>query len=121
MIHLISIKYSGKGNIEEYIIQMSHPASKLNVLELVLSEKLLVHLVLVSFPIQFTQFKVSYNSQKETWSLNELISQCVKKEKRLKQDQTESAHMISITNNKSKGHKRKNDKNAVGMAPQKTQ
>ncbi|KAB5534361.1 hypothetical protein DKX38_017447 [Salix brachista] len=57
-------------------------------LQLELSEDLLVHLVLISLPAQFNQFKVTYNCQKETWSLNELISHCVQEEERLKQDRT---------------------------------
>ena len=61
---LISIKYKGKGNIREYIMEMSHIASKLKTLKLELSDDLLVHLVLISFPAQYGQFKVSYNCQK---------------------------------------------------------
>ncbi|XP_024025573.1 uncharacterized protein LOC112092787, partial [Morus notabilis] len=38
--------------------------------------------------IRFSQFRVSYNCQKETWSLNELISNCVQEEERLKQDKS---------------------------------
>ncbi|KAH1239057.1 hypothetical protein GmHk_08G023581 [Glycine max] len=30
---------------------------------------MLVHLVLISFPAHFLQFKVSYNTQKDKWSL----------------------------------------------------
>ena len=59
--NLISMKYKGKGNIREYIMEMSHLASKLKALKLELSEDLLVHLVLISLPAQFGQFKVSYN------------------------------------------------------------
>ena len=59
--NLISIRYKGKGNIKEYIMEMSHLASKLKPLKLELSEDLLVHLVLISLPTQFCQFKVSYN------------------------------------------------------------
>ena len=62
---LISIKYKGKGNIREYIMEMSHIASKLKTLKLELSDDLLVHLVLISFPAQYGQFKVSYNCQKK--------------------------------------------------------
>ena len=51
--NLISMRYKGNGNIREYIMEMSHLASKLRA------------------------HKVSYNCQKETWSLNELISHCV--------------------------------------------
>ena len=80
---LISMKYKGKGNIREYIMQMSHIASKLKALKLKLSEDLLVYLVLISFSAQFSQFKVSYNYQKKKWTLNELISYCVQEEKGL--------------------------------------
>ncbi|XP_071921890.1 uncharacterized protein [Coffea arabica] len=65
LTRLVSMKYSGKGNIREYIMEMSHLASKLNALKLKLSEELLVHLILISLPTQFSQFKMSYNCQKE--------------------------------------------------------
>ncbi|XP_028117109.1 uncharacterized protein LOC114314822 [Camellia sinensis] len=81
---LISIKYKCKGNVREYIMEMSHLASKLKALKLDLSDDLLVHLVLISLPAQFNQFKVSYNCQKEKWTLNELISFGVQEEERLK-------------------------------------
>ncbi|KAF9664964.1 hypothetical protein SADUNF_Sadunf16G0073100 [Salix dunnii] len=55
---LISMKYKGKGNIREYILEISHLASKLKALQLELSEDLLMHLVLISLPTQFNQFKV---------------------------------------------------------------
>nr|XP_027090449.1 uncharacterized protein LOC113711484 [Coffea arabica] len=121
LTRLISMKYSGKDNIREYIMEMSHLVSKLNALKLKLSEELLVHLILISLPTQFSQFKVSYNCQKETWSLNELISHCVEEEERLKQEQTESAHLVSTTNNKSKGLKRKKEKGAADTVSEKKQ
>ena len=65
-------------------MEMSHITSKLKVLKLELLEDLLVHLVLISLPNQFSQFMVSYNCQKEKWTLNELISYCVQEEERLK-------------------------------------
>ena len=49
---LVSMKYNEKGNIREYIMEMSHIASKLKALKLQLSEDLLVHLVLISLPAQ---------------------------------------------------------------------
>ncbi|KAL9662353.1 hypothetical protein QQ045_027186 [Rhodiola kirilowii] len=64
---LIAMRYTVKGNIRdrEYIMEMSNLASKLKSLKLDLSEDLLVHLVLISLPGQYSQFKISYNSQKE--------------------------------------------------------
>jgi len=109
---LISMKYKGKGNIREYIIQISHIASKLKALKLELSENLLMHLVLISFPVQFSQFKISYNCQKEKWTLNELISYCVYEEERLTHEKFESIHLVSTA--KDKGKKRKKDEAAKG-------
>ena len=102
--NLISMRYKGNGNIREYIMEMSDLASKLRAHKLDLSEDFLVHLVLISLPTQFSQFKVSYNCQNETWSLNELISHCVQEKERLKQEK-----------------KRKNDKEAVEVPYQKKQ
>ncbi|KAI6678746.1 hypothetical protein NL676_039542 [Syzygium grande] len=113
------MRYKGKGNIREYIMELSHLASKLKALKLDLSEDLLGHLVLISLPTQFNQFKVSYNYQKETWSLNELISHCVQEEERLKQDKAEYAYLASTS--KDNGHKRKRDKEAANKAPNKKQ
>ncbi|KAL5755315.1 hypothetical protein ACOSP7_023535 [Xanthoceras sorbifolium] len=108
---LISMKYKGKGNIKEYIMEMSHIASKLKTLKLELSDDFLVHLVLISLPAQFSQFKVSYNCQRDKWTLNELISYCVQEEDRLKQEKTESAHLANTS--KDKGKKRKKDHEAA--------
>ena len=109
--NFISMRYKGNGNIREYIMEMSHLASKLRAHKLDLSEDLLVHLVLISLPRQFSQFKVSYNCQKETWSLNELISHCVQEEERLKKKKIESSHLTDTS--KDKGKKRKKDKEAA--------
>ncbi|RVW19330.1 Retrovirus-related Pol polyprotein from transposon TNT 1-94 [Vitis vinifera] len=114
---LISMKYKGKGNVREYIMEMSHLASKLKALKLELSDDLLVHLVLISLPAQFNQFKVSYNCQKDKWTLNELISFCVQEEERLKQDKTESAHLASTSKDKGK-RKNKDNKVAASNGPE---
>lgn len=78
------MSYKRKGNIKDYFIKISHLALRLRALKLALSEDLLVHLVLISLTPQFNQFKVSYNCQKKTWYLNELILNCVQKEESLK-------------------------------------
>lgn len=74
---LVSIRYKGKGNIREYIMEMFDTTSKLKALKLELSEDLLVHLDFISLLTQYNQFKVSYNTQKDKWDLNELISHCL--------------------------------------------
>ena len=81
-------------------------ASMLKALNLELSEDLLVHLVVILLPTQFSQFKVSYNCQKEKWTLNELVSYCVQEEKRLKHEKSESSRLVSTSNNKRKKRKK---------------
>lgn len=78
---LISMRYKGKGNIREYIMEMSHLASKLKALKLELSEELLVHLVLISLPIHFSHFKVSYNVKRKNGHLMSLYLIVFKKRK----------------------------------------
>ena len=58
-------------------MEMSNLVTRLKELKLELSEDILVHLVLISLPTQFNPFKMSYNTQKEKWILNELIAQIV--------------------------------------------
>ncbi|KAF2317076.1 hypothetical protein GH714_011564 [Hevea brasiliensis] len=97
---LISMRYTGKGNIREYIMEISDLASKLKALKLDLSEDLLVHLVLISLLAQFSQLK---------------------EEDRLKPERTPSAHLASTTKDKRKDNKRKKKKEAVKTALQKKQ
>eukprot|EP00257_Ricinus_communis_P017568 XP_015576038.1 uncharacterized protein LOC107261430 [Ricinus communis] len=98
LISLISMKYEVKNNIREYIMEMSHLASKLKALKLELSEAS----VLILLPTQFSQFKVSYNCQKETWSFNEFVSHCVQEEERLKQGRIKNAHLALTFKDKGK-------------------
>ena len=58
----VSMQYKGKENIREYIIEMSNLVTRLKALKLELSEDILVHLVLISLPTQFSPFKISYNT-----------------------------------------------------------
>src|SRR3954466_3505381 len=108
------MKFKGKGNVSEYIMEMSHTASKLKALKLDLSEDLLVHLVLISLPPQYGQFKVNYNCQKEKWTLNELISYFAKEEERLKQEIHEIVQLATSSAPKDKGKRKAEDKAAKG-------
>lgn len=52
--NLISMKFQGKGNIMEYNMEMSKIVSKLKALKLEMFEGLLIHLVLLYLPLQFS-------------------------------------------------------------------
>ena len=106
---LVSMRYKGKENIREHIMEMSNLVTRLKALKLELSKDILVHLVLISLPTQFSPFKISYNTQKEKWTLNELIAQFVQEKERLKQEKTESAHLTSTSQGFGVNKKRKRD------------
>ncbi|RVX00833.1 hypothetical protein CK203_026399 [Vitis vinifera] len=106
---LVSMRYKWKENIREHIMEMSNLVTRLKALKLELSEDILMHLVLISLLTQFSPFKISYNTQKEKWTLNELIAQCVQKEERLKQEKIESAHLASTSHGFGTNKKRKRD------------
>ena len=89
-------------------MEMSNLTAKVKSLKLELSKDILLHLVLISLLTQLSQFKVSYNIQKDKWTLNKLIFYCVQEKDRLKQEKTESAHLASTSQDKAK--KRKKDK-----------
>ncbi len=115
---LTSMKYNGKGNIREYIMEMSNLASKLKALKMQIPDDVLVHLVLNSLSAQFGQFVVTYNTQKDKWSLNELMSHCVQEEERLRRGRTESAHLASTSQDKKR---KKNKDTAEGSSHKKKQ
>jgi gag-polypeptide of LTR copia-type len=99
---LCTMKYNGKNNVMEHILEMMNTASKLKAHKLDISEDMLVYLSLNSFLTFFGQFKVSYNCQKESWTVNELISYCVQEEERLKTDKSESANIAFTSKGKGK-------------------
>ncbi|XP_062103430.1 uncharacterized protein LOC133814497 [Humulus lupulus] len=87
---LMTMKYKGHGNVREYIMEMHHIVSRLKTLKVELFDDVLMLMVLLTLRAQFNQFKISYNCQKEKWTLNELISHCAQEEERLKKDKTKS-------------------------------
>ena len=67
---------------------------------------------------------MSYNTQKEKWTLNKLISHCVQEEDRLTQDMIDSTHLESTSRDKITNKKRKMDKRkkaTVGTSQNKVQ
>ena len=118
---LVSMKYKEKGNIREYIMKMSNVVSKLRALKMEISDDLLMDLALISLPSHFGQFKISYNCQKDKWTINELISHCVEEEERMKRDKTENVYVATTSKTKSGVKRKKPDKSKDTKAAVSTQ
>jgi hypothetical protein len=93
MAKLSSLKHSG-GSIREHIMEMRDIASQLKGLECTFSDSFLVHYILNSLPPQYGPFKISYNTHKDKWSINEFLTMCVQEEGRLAQERQNIVHTV---------------------------
>ena len=76
-------------------MEMRDIVVQLKSLEIEMSESFLVHFILNSLPFEYEPFKISYNTHKEKWSINELLTMCVQEKGRLNQESIESAHLVT--------------------------
>ncbi|KAK3035629.1 hypothetical protein RJ639_033157 [Escallonia herrerae] len=99
---MVTLKYSGSNGVREHILRMNDMTSQLKGLDMEISEGFLVHFIMTSLPVQFGPFKINYNTQKEKWKMNELISMYIQEEERLKSEQPDNAHVAIIGPSKGK-------------------
>ncbi|RVX18758.1 Retrovirus-related Pol polyprotein from transposon TNT 1-94 [Vitis vinifera] len=90
-----SLKLTGIRGVREHIMEMRDIVAQLKKLEVEMSESFLVHFILNTLPPQYGPFKISYNTHKDKWSINELMTMCVQEEGRLLMEQEESAMLVT--------------------------
>jgi hypothetical protein len=93
MKNLSSKSFNDSRSVREHIMKMRDMAAQLKSLEIDISESFLVHFILNSLASEYVPFKISYNTHKDKWSVNELLTMCVQEEERLKHEKQESIHM----------------------------
>ena len=77
MSKMCFMKFNGTKGVREHIMEMRDITTQLKSLEIEMSESFLVHFILNSLPSKYEPFKISYNTHKEKWSINELLTMCV--------------------------------------------
>ena len=77
-LRLTSVK-----GVREYIMQMRDISAQLKKQEVDMFEFFLVHFILNTLPPEYGSFKISHNTHKDKWSINELMSMCVEEKERL--------------------------------------
>ena len=87
--------------VRQHIMQMRDIATQLKKLGIDMSESFLVHFILNTLPHQYGPFKISYNTHKDKWSINQLMTMCVQEEERLVMELGDSA-MLATTFGKNK-------------------
>ena len=90
-----SLRLTDVSGVREHIIHMRDITTQLKALEVEMSNSFLVHYILNTLPQQYGPFKISYNTHKDKWSINELLTMCVQNERRLKMELGESALMAT--------------------------
>ncbi|KAL6328894.1 hypothetical protein AAG906_003911 [Vitis piasezkii] len=91
-----SLKLTGIRGVREHIMEMRDIVAQLKKLEVEMSESFLVHFILNTLPPQYGPFKISYNTHKDKWSINELMTMCVQEEGRLLMEQEKSERKQQI-------------------------
>ncbi|XP_059285633.1 uncharacterized protein LOC132039108 [Lycium ferocissimum] len=84
-----SMKLTSVRGVHEHIMKMRDLAAQLKTLEVEMSETFLVHSILNSLPPQYDPFKISYNSHKDKWSIDELMTMYVQEEVMKQQEDQE--------------------------------
>uniref|UniRef100_A0A2N9FGB3 Retrovirus-related Pol polyprotein from transposon TNT 1-94 n=1 Tax=Fagus sylvatica TaxID=28930 RepID=A0A2N9FGB3_FAGSY len=109
-----SLRLTSVRGVREHIMQIRDIVAQLKKLEVEMSESFLVHYILNTLPHQYGPFKISYNTHKDKWSINELMTMCVQEEGRLVMEQGESAMLAT----RGKGKSQANQKGKGKMPPQ---
>lgn len=82
---LFSMRYDFSiGDVRSYVVRMIQYQSRLNALDVPLSDKILVHYVMNSLPPEFSMIKTIFISQNEVWDMNDLLTKVVSEESKIK-------------------------------------
>ncbi|GAV58720.1 UBN2 domain-containing protein [Cephalotus follicularis] len=110
---LLNIKYDGNGGVR--VIRMVDYQTKLKALKVDLPDSCIMHQALNTLPPEFSIIKANYNSQDESWYVNDLISRVVAEEEKLNKEKGQVASCVTGSNSpKGKKPKIYNNKVAHG-------
>ena len=100
IIKFSSMKLTSIRGVREHIMQIRDIVAQLKLLEVDMSETFLVHYILNTLPQQYGPFKISYNTHKDKWSINELMTICVQEKRRLTMEVGKGAYIVTQGKNK---------------------
>ncbi|KMS95368.1 hypothetical protein BVRB_008910 [Beta vulgaris subsp. vulgaris] len=72
-----SIRLTEIKGVRDHIMRMGDIAAQLKDLKVTISDTFLAHYILCTLPHQYDPFKLYYNTHKDKWSINELMTMCV--------------------------------------------
>ena len=102
-----STKLTEITGVRDHIMHIRDIAAQLKSLEVTMSDTFLVHYILNTLPQQYDPFKISYNTYKDKWSINELSTMCVQEEGRLMMEEGEKVNLTTFGKKRNDQAKRK--------------
>ena len=91
-----STKLTEIRGVRDHIMRMRDIVVQLKSLEVTMSNTFLVHYILNTLPQQYSPFKISYNTYKDKWSINKLLTMCVQEEGRLMMEEGEKVNLTTF-------------------------
>ena len=67
-----------------------------------MSDTFFVHYILNTLPQQYSPFKISYNTHRDKWSINELLAMCIKEEGRLMMKEGKQVNLTTFGKKRTK-------------------
>lgn len=104
MKFLITRLFTLKG-LREHIIKIRDIVAQLRDLVVDMSDYFLVHYIINSLPPPYGPFRISYNTHKDNWSINELMTMCVQEEEMLVMETSEDVLMTTVGKNVNQANK----------------
>ena len=102
-----STKLTGTRGVRDHIMRMRDIAAQLQTLEVTMSDTFLLRYILNTLPQQYNPFKISYNTHKDKWSINELLTMCVQEEGRLMMEEGKLVNLTTFGKKRNDQAKRK--------------
>ncbi|XP_076922429.1 uncharacterized protein LOC143584220 [Bidens hawaiensis] len=107
ILKLVTTKYDGRNGIRGHIMMMKDMAHKMRGLDMEISDGFVVHFIMTSLPAAYEAFKINYNTQKDKWTMSDLVAMCVQEEERMKMDKPEVAYLATSSKKRKNPHPRK--------------
>ncbi|XP_019173909.1 PREDICTED: uncharacterized protein LOC109169482 [Ipomoea nil] len=95
IMQFINMRLSTVKGTRKHIMELRDIAAQLKKLKIILPDAFVVHFALNTLSQDYNAFKISYNTHKDEWSINQLITMCTQEETRLLTELGESAFMAT--------------------------
>ncbi|XP_019166918.1 PREDICTED: uncharacterized protein LOC109162689 [Ipomoea nil] len=95
IMKLRNLRLSTVKGTRKHIMELRDIAAQLKKLKIILPDAFVVHFALNTLSQEYSAFKIAYNTHKDEWSINQLITMCTQEETRLVTELGESAFMAT--------------------------